>query len=415
MGAAAHTHCRICQSQLPAPLLDFGPMPLANAFLSSAEAFEDEPTFPLAVIRCEDCGLLQLDHVVPAEVLYRDYLYVSGTSEAAVRHATALADAYGPAGPQGVSRGELVVEIASNDGTVLAAFASAGARVLGVEPAHHIAARASARGIPTVPEFFNAALGAQLAAEHGKAALILARHVFAHVDDVRGFLMGARALLQHDGGSLLIEVPYLGRLYERLAFDTIYHEHLSYFALTPIARLCRQLDLRLIDVDIIDMHGGSLLMTIQHDSGQAPSERLSGMLEAEARDGLCGRQAFVRFAEQVQHWRGAFEALLARLDAEGARVVGYGAAAKANTILSWCREAARPVLAILDKSPLKQGHFTPGTHIPVKEPAAWRALKPTHMIIFAWNLEAEIRRQMAPYADAGGRFIVPIPTPVVLG
>ena len=415
MATAAHTHCRICRSLLPAPVLDFGRLPLANAFLASAEAFDDEPTFPLAVIRCGDCGLLQLDHVVPAEVLYRDYLYVSGTSEAAVRHAAALAAEYGPGGARGVSRGELVVEIASNDGTVLAAFADTGAQVLGVEPAHHIAELAQARGVATVQRFFNAALGAQLAEEHGKAALILARHVFAHVDDIHDFLTGARTLLREDGGSLLIEVPYLGRLYQRLAFDTIYHEHLSYFALAPVARLCGQLGLRLVDTDLIDMHGGSILMTIQHDRGQAPSARLSGMMAAEARNGLCSQQAFERFAERVQRWRVAFEALLAALDAQGARVVGYGAAAKANTILSWCRGAAQPLLAILDKSPLKQGHFTPGTHIPVKEPAAWRTLKPTHMIIFAWNLEAEIRRQMAPYADAGGRFIVPIPTPVVLG
>ena len=408
-----NVRCRACLQPLGEPFLDLGHQPPSNSFLRSPSAFESEKRFPLAVVACATCGLAQTTFDVPGEDIFNDeYVYVSATSEGVRAHAAALAEWLAP---QLITREHpLVVEIASNDGTVLKAFRAHGLRVLGIEPSGTIAEMARRDGIDTISEFFNHQMAPAVASKHGKAALILARHVFAHVEDVRSFLQGCRELLAADG-SILIEVHYFKSLLEGLQFDTIYHEHMSYWAIRPLERLCADLDLTLVDTRPVELHGGSILFEIQHATTARPlSSRLREMRAAEEASGTCDPATHRAFAGRVHTWRTLFTSLMDGLAREGARIVGYGAAAKANTALNFCPEGAKHLPFIMDRNPLKQGTFTPGTHIPVVPVGALEGSGATHMLILAWNFQEEIRRQMAPFALGGGKFIIPIPEPRIV-
>lgn len=407
-----HTHCRICETRLPAPFLDFGAMPLANSFLSSPVEFASEAFYPLAVTACPTCGLVQLNYVVPAEQLYRDYIYVSSTSEAVRSHAEALAD--GLVRQYGWGSADLVVEVASNDGTVLKAFRRRGVRVLGVEPARNIAAIAETDGVPTVAEFFDEAMARTLHATYGSAAGIIGRNVFAHVDDLHGLLEGVRVFLAKDG-VLIIEVPYLGNLLENVAFDTIYHEHLSYFLLEPVRRLCELHGLRLVDVERVALHGGSVILHIRPATvGRGLSDRLDRMLAEERSLRLSDPARLAAFLRDIRHWKERFEMLVGEVVRSGGVLIGYGAAAKANTLLNFCPEVARSLRFILDRSPHKHGRYTPGTHIRVVPVDHLKEEGATYMLILAWNFTEEIMKQMQPFADRGGRFVLPLPDPKIL-
>ena len=409
---SGHTHCRICDTKLPDPFFNLGAMPLANSFLSSPAEFAGEASYPLAVCACSDCGLVQLNYVVPAEQLYRNYIYVSSTSETVRSHARTLAGNL--VRRYGWGSSDLVVEVASNDGTVLKAFQGHGVRVLGVEPAENIAAIAEAEGVPTVAEFFNGETAGVLHTDHREAAGIIGRHVFAHVDNLHDFLEGVRTFLAEDG-ICIIEVPYLGDLLEHLAFDTIYHEHLSYFSLEPIQRLCERHGLQLIDAERITLHGGSVILHIGR-AGQKnkPSERLSRMLAEEQAARFSDARQLIAFVKRVERWKEQFEGLLHELARSGMRLVGYGAAAKANTLLNYCCQTSQVLRVILDRSPHKQELYTPGTHIPVKPVDAWKQERASHLVILAWNFQDEIVRQMRPFTEAGGRFVQVLPRPAIL-
>ena len=408
-----HTHCRVCKTTLPEPFFDLGRVPLANAFLSGPEDFAAEETYPLAVTACPTCALVQLNYVVPAEQLYRDYIYVSSTSEGVSAHAGRLAD--GLIAQYGWDASSLVVEVASNDGTVLQAFRKRGVRVLGVEPARNIAAIATAAGIPTIAEFFDGESAEAVLSEHGRASAILGRHVFAHVDDVHEFVEAVKTCLSDDG-VFLIEVPYLGDFLEKLEFDTIYHEHLSYVSLGAMEYLCRQHDMVLVDVEPISLHGGSVIIHMRRSAlGARPSERLARMLKNERESGMTDPRRLAGFAGDAKAWKAQFETLIDRLQNDGAQLIGYGAAAKANTLMCYCPSAAKSLSYILDRSVHKQGRYTPGTHIRVEPVDRWmNGSRPTHMVLLAWNFKDEIMSQMKPFSDAGGRFVVPIPEPRVL-
>lgn len=408
----AHTLCRICETPLPAPFLDLGAMPPANDFLSSEAEFAGEETFPLAVTGCPSCRLVQLTYVVPPERLYRDYPYVSSTSEAVRRYADELAARLTERYRLGPS--DLVVELGSNDGLLLAAFQRRGVRVHGVEPAKNLAAMAQAKGVPTLTEFFAPSSAGRVAEEAGKASLLIGRHVFAHLDRLHDFFDGVLGLLAPEG-SLLIEVPYLGNLIDELEFDTLYHEHLSYISLEPLLRLCRRHGFFLADVERVWLHGGSVLLTIRRSgNGGSPSPRVEEMLGEELRRRLGRPETLQQFAGRVAVWKQRFEGLIEQLVREGAHLVGYGAAAKANTLLNFCPTAAGALSCILDRSPHKQGLYTPGTHLPVVSPEKWNADGATHMVVLAWNFKEEIMAQMRPFAERGGRFVIPIPEPQIL-
>ena len=408
-----HLQCRICETSLPEPFLDFGHVPLANSFLASPAEFASEATYPLAVTGCPTCGLVQLNHVVPAEQLYRDYIYVSSTSDGVRAHAEYLARTL--IAQYAWTPSDAIVEVASNDGTVLQAFQRRGLRVLGVEPARNIAAIANAAGIPTIVEFFNTESAHTVLRAHGRASAILGRHVFAHVDDVHEFFEAVKECLA-DNGVFLVEVPYLGDFLAKLEFDTIYHEHLSYVSLGAMEHLCRQHDMALTDVEPIALHGGSVVIHMRRNAmGAAPSARLTQMMQRERESGVTDPRRLAKFAVDVKAWKARFEALIDRLRKEGAVLVGYGAAAKANTLMCYCPAAAKSMSYILDRSTHKQGRYTPGTHLRVEPVDRWmNAPHPTHMVLLAWNFKDEIIAQMRPFSDRGGRFVVPIPEPHVI-
>ena len=408
----ARTSCRICDTPLPEPFLDLGPMPLANAFLATPEEGRQEPVYPLAVAACPRCGLVQLTFVVPAEQLYRHYLYVSSTSEAVRRYAADLATRLVAQYHLGPS--DLVLELGSNDGLVLREFQRLGVAVLGVEPARNIAAVANAHGVPTVEEFFSSQTAERLAREGKVATVILGRHVFAHLDDLRDFFTAVDRLLANEG-VVLIEVPYLGTLIDGLEFDTIYHEHLSYVALQPMQVVCARHGFAVVDVESVPLHGGSVLFAIQRAGrSRSASERVERLASQEQRSRLTAADTLRRFADRVRAWQQQFEGCLRQLDRSGAGLVGYGAAAKANTLLNFCPSAARRLRYILDRSPYKHGRYTPGTHLPVVDATAWDGDGATHIVILAWNFKDEIMSQMQPFAKRGGRFVIPIPQPEVV-
>jgi novobiocin biosynthesis protein NovU/D-mycarose 3-C-methyltransferase len=272
-----------------------------------------------------------------------------------------------------------------------------------------------AAGIPTIAEFFNGDSAAAVVKASGRASIILGRHVFAHVDDVHEFVEAVKSCLADDG-VFLIEVPYLCDFLEKLEFDTIYHEHLSYVSLGAMEHLCRRHGMEIVDAEPIALHGGSVIIHMKRTvPGARPSERLTRMMEKERQAGMIDPQRLAMFSQAVGAWKAKFEALVNRLEGEGAMLVGYGAAAKANTLMCYCPSAAQSLRYILDRSAHKQGRYTPGTHIRVEPVDRWlEGARPTHMLLLAWNFKDEIMAQMKAFSAAGGRFVVPLPDPRVL-
>jgi C-methyltransferase C-terminal domain/Putative zinc binding domain/Methyltransferase domain len=402
------TCCRVCEGDRLRRFLELGPQPLANAFLRSPDEFATEASYPLDVYYCESCSLVQLLDVIDPEVLFGNYLYVTGTSDTIARHNVDYARTV-----QDFLRldsGDLVVEAASNDGSLLKQFRALGVRTLGVEPARNLAEVANQNGIDTVAEFFNPEAARRLRETYGSAKAVIANNVLAHVDDMIGFLRGARHLLT-DGGMAVFEVPYLLELLERLEYDTIYHEHLGYFSVIALLRLCEAADLRIARVDRVPVHGGSLRVY-----AAAISSHSAGALdlaEAEKRAGLDSPARYEKFAHDVAVSRALLRKFLCNLRTERRSLAGYGAPAKGNTLLNYCGIDTTFLPYTVDKNELKVGLYTPGMHIPVRPVATLLEERPDDLLILAWNFSGEIMRQQEAYRALGGRFITPVPEPVV--
>ncbi len=407
------SHCRICQERRLERFLSLGSMPLANRFLTEAQLAEPEPEYPLDVLFCQSCGLVQLGEVVPPEILFRHYLYASSTSDTIPAHFTSLAKEIYQFFLQDAPQ-SLVVEVASNDGCLLRALKARGVRVLGVEPATNLVEIARRAGIETVNEFFSEATAKSLLAAYGPARVIIANNVLAHVDDLRDFIRGMHALLEDDG-TVVIEVPYLVDLLDKVEFDTIYHEHLSYFAVGPLVRLCDQYGMRLVDVRRVGVHGGSLGLYMKKASvGRTPSAEVGSLLRLEQDRGLDRVETYTAFAARVERLRDNLTALIGRLKAEDRWLAAYGAPAKGNTLLNFCKIGRESLDYTVDKSPLKQGLYTPGRHLPVLSPDRLLADRPDAVLLLAWNFADEILRQQAAYREQSGRFIIPVPEPHVV-
>ena len=402
--ATDRSHCRICRADALANILDLGMQPLANSFISPEDVGKPEPRYPLELTRCTVCGHVQLSVTVPPEIMFRNYLYVSGTSETIPAHFAAYAK---DVAERFVPKDGLVVEIGSNDGTLLRAFDRSAVRVLGVEPARNIAAMANAAGIPTLDEFFGEAIAGEIAANHGRASAVIGNNVVAHIDDLHGLMSGVTALLD-DRGVFVAEFPYLVDLLEKTAYDTIYHEHLSYFSVASVVDLASRHGLRLIDVRRVGVHGGSIRVFISRDL-EASSE-VTKLLALEDQSDLRGGRPLGLFVQAVQRQREDLMRVL-RGVRSSRHLAGYGAPAKGNTLLNYC-EIDRSVLDfIVDRSPLKHGLLTPGTHIPVEPPERLLASGVRDTLLLAWNFADEILRQQDAYRSRGGRFIIPIPSP----
>ncbi len=405
------TTCRGCGGTRLTRFLELGPQPLANAFLRSPEEFVSEAKYTLDVYLCEQCSLVQLLDVIDPEVLFRDYIYMTGTSSTIAAHNVEYAGRV--IEMLGLGPKDLVVEAASNDGSLLKCFKNGGVRTLGVEPARNIAAMARAAGIETVEEFFGEATARLLRAERGPARAVIGNNVLAHVDDTQDFLRGGAALLADDG-LLITEVPGLPEFMDRLEYDTVYHEHLCYFSVTALMRLCEEVGLRIVRIDHMPVHGGSLRMyagLVSRHSDHAPAVRAEA--EQERAHGLTSLPRFLQFARDVQENRRQVVTLLEELKQEGKTVAGYGAPAKGNTLLNYCGIDTRLLPYTVDKSPLKVGKYTPGMHLPVLPVETLLERQPDFVLILAWNFAGEIMSQQQEYQRRGGRFIVPIPTPTV--
>lgn len=398
--------CRACGGTRLERVLSLGDQPLANALLSHVDDFEREAFFPLDLVFCQDCSLAQVPDVVSPEVLFGHYLYVTGTSETIGEHNERYADFV-------VSRlrlgaGALVAEIASNDGSLLSCFRDRGVRVLGIEPARNIAEMARRRGIETVGRFFDRHAGADIAAAHGLASAIIANNVFAHVDDPVGFLRGCADMLT-DEGLVFIECPYAMDMLDGGEYDTIYHEHLSYFSVTSLARVAESAGMSLDSLERVPVHGGSIRAMFR--KGGTHSAQPTTMMAAEREEGVTSLERWRAFGEHASRNRRELVGLLRDLKAKGASLAAYGAPAKGNTLLNYCGIGTDLIPWTVDRNPLKVGLYTPGMHIPVLPVETVMERRPDALLVLPWNFAGEIMRQQRAYAEAGGRFILPIPTP----
>jgi len=396
----------VCRSGDLSLVLDLGSTPLANAFVSPERAAEPEQRFALETLRCARCGLLQLSVVVRPDILFRHYLYASSASAPLLEHFAGLAQ---EVRDRFARAGSVVVEFGSNDGVLLRALRDRGLRPLGVEPATNLASVANATGLETWNEFFGPDVAQRIAADRGRAAVVLANNVLAHIDDVRAIAAALDALLETDG-VFVAEVPYLGDLIAHVEYDTIYHEHLSYFAVHPLTELFASAGLELFDVRRIPIHGGSIRMFVGRAARRPRSADLERLLEDEARTGLLDASTYADFATQVARSRDALREMLGRLRSERRRVAALGATAKGNTLLNYCGIGTELVEFVADTTPFKQGLLTPGMHIPVRPEGALLEERPDYAVMLAWNYADAIVRKHAPYLSAGGHFIHPIPT-----
>jgi SAM-dependent methyltransferase len=401
------TTCRLCGGTHLVEVLALAPTPPANAFVPATQLGREQERFPLDVFFCADCAHVQLLDVVDPRLLFEDYVYVSGTSPVFVKHfddyAGQVMDGFA------VTPGGLVVDIGSNDGTLLAKFKDRGARVLGIDPARDIARRATEAGIPTLCGFFGSETAKAIRAEHGPASAVTANNVFAHIDGLADVAEGVRALLAPDG-VFVFEVSYLVDVVEKTLFDTIYHEHLDYHSVKPLIPFLRSHGLELIEAIRVDSHGGSLRAVAQPLGGPRPvGASVASAVAEEERLGLDKADTFRRFAADIKAVGDELKGLLARLKAEGKRIAGFGAPAKATTLMYHFGIGPELVDFIVDDSPLKQGLFTPGMHIPVLPSSAIAEKKPDHLVVLAWNFAPSIIAKNAAFREAGGRFIVPLP------
>jgi len=405
--------CRFCNNTNIKLFLKLGEMPLANSFLTEAQIIKNyEPRFPLDVFFCEDCGLVQIGYVVPPEDIFSDYIYFSSTSDMIHKHGAYLADEFKKR--FSLNKESLVVEIASNDGCVLNYFKQLDLKVLGVEPARNVAKVAIESGIETYVDFFNKETASDIEKKYGKADIILARHVFAHVPEIHGFVKGLKHLLKNDG-VVAIEAPYLVDMVEKTEFDTIYHEHLSYLSLRPMAKLFKNYGMELFDVEHFNIHGGSLIYFIGNETFHEVNPRVEQFLSVERKKGFDNIEIYNRFAKRTLHIKTKLIGLLNSLKTQGKTLAAYGAPAKGNTLLNFCGISTGLIDYIVDKSPYKQGLFTPGTHIPVLSPDNLIKEMPEYTLLLAWNFADEILEQQKPYIEKGGKFIIPVPEPKIIG
>ena len=399
--------CRLCGADLTHTFVDLGMSPLCESYVPEAKLDGPETFYPLHVRLCESCLLVQLPAYVSGEDIFSDYAYFSSYSDSWVAHAGRYAEAM--VGRLGLHSGSLVTEVASNDGYLLQHFLARDIPVLGVEPAANVAEAARARGIRTVVQFLGAETGREIAEQYGRADLVAGNNVFAHVPDIRGFAAGLRELVKDDG-LVTLEFPHLLRLIERRQYDTIYHEHFSYLSLHTSSQALATAGLRIVDVDELSTHGGSLRVHARPaEAAGELAERVKAVLAAEEAAGLHTVAGHDGFARQVMQIKSDLLGFLLTAAAEGRSVAGYGAPGKGNTLLNHC--GIRPDLLsyTVDRSPWKQGKFLPGTHIPIYPPERIEQTRPDYVLVLPWNLRDEISKQLDYVRSWGGRLVFPIP------
>lgn len=401
--------CRLCGGKALQKVIELTPTPPGNNFLRADQLDDPEPVYPIDVYFCRDCHHLQLGHVVDPEILYRDdYAYVSGTSPVFVKH---LGDYANDAVTRfGLKPGSLVADIGSNDGTCLKFFKDAGMTVLGIDPATHIAQRATASGIPTLDEFFREELAQRLRAEHGPASLITSHNALAHIDDLSGVVRGVRHWLADDG-LFIFEVGYLLDVYQNVWFDTIYHEHLDYHSLKPFVGFFDRLGMEVIGVQRVSPQGGSIRVTTQKKGGgRARDGSVNELIALEREIGFDRAETFLSFIGSINKVKAGLSDIVKGLKAQGKSIAAYGAPTKSTTLLHHFELGEGILDFIVDDNPLKQGLYSPGYHIPILAADELEVRAPDYLLILAWNFAEPIMEKQAAFADRGGRFILPMPT-----
>ena len=405
--------CRFCATPLQHTFVDLGMSPLSNAYLFPEQSNRMEPFYPLHAFVCDTCFLVQLEEFETPEQIFGDYAYFSSYSDQWLDHARAYAQTM-------VARLELdggsrVIEIASNDGYLLQYFKEQNIPVLGIEPAANVAAVATGKGIPTMVKFFGANTAIELAGENSRADLLIGNNVLAHVPDLNDFVAGLKQLLK-PAGIVTMEFPHLLRLMAENQFDTIYHEHFSYFSFLTVEKIFARHGLVLFDVDELPTHGGSLRIYAIHAENKTKpvAASVTRLKQREREAGLERLETYAGFAEQVRETKRQLLEFLIGAKRAGKTVAGYGAPAKGNTLLNYCGIRSDFIDYTVDRSPHKQGKLLPGTHIPVHHPDKIRETRPDYLLILPWNIREEVMEQMADIRQWGGKFVVPIPRVEVL-
>jgi 2-polyprenyl-3-methyl-5-hydroxy-6-metoxy-1,4-benzoquinol methylase len=400
--------CRFCGAKLQHTFVDLGMSPPCESYRKLEQLNEMEPFYPLHVYVCENCLLVQLQEYISPENIFSDYAYFSSYSDSWLQHAKNYTE-------MAVKRFNLnkqsqVVEIASNDGYLLQYFVANGIPVLGIEPAANIAEVAMQKGIPTIVKFFGEETAKEQVAKAKQADLLIGNNVLAHVPDLNDFVKGMKILLKPQG-VITMEFPHLMRLMEENQFDTIYHEHFSYFSFINVDRVFNAHGLTIFDVEELPTHGGSLRIFARHteDDSKLISQQVKKLKAKEEAAGFTRLDHYFSFGEQVKNTKQKLLSFLIEAKQNGKSIVGYGAPGKGNTLLNYCGIRTDFLDYTVDRSPYKQGQFLPGTHIPIFHPEKIQETKPDYVLILPWNLKEEIMRQMADIRDWGGQFVVPIP------
>jgi SAM-dependent methyltransferase len=396
----------VCRSNSVQLFLDLGETALANQFLRSDEINSGEAMYPLRVGFCHDCAHVQLLDSVPPRAMFANYLYISSASDTLKNHLWDLSDTL--VRRYGLGADDLVIDIGCNDGTLLEGFKRYGVHPLGVDPAANLADFAAGKGIDRHIDLFTAKSARDIVATWRKASLITATNTFPHIQDPGDFIQGIRTALK-SGGVFVIEMHYLLDLIEQVAFDTIYHEHVSYWALGPMKRLFEEHGMEIVDAERVPLHHGQLRVHVQRQGEGRIDARVGEVLAAEKAAGLDRFETYQRFAEQTWKIKNDLHETLSRFARDGRSVAGYGAPAKGNTLLGFLDIGPELLPYIVDRSPLKQGLYTPGTHIPVVAPERLLLDQPDYVLLLAWNFIDEIVEQQAEYRRRGGKFMVPVP------
>lgn len=406
--------CRYCESPLPKePFLDLGVMALANSFLTPEEAEKEEFICPLRLARCSACGLVQLCDAVPPKLMFANYLYVSSTTQTFRRHFEEYAKA-AKARLMKDTKSVVAVDIGSNDGLLLSCYQREGMKAVGVEPAKNLCDAANQGGFATLNEYFGAKAVEKILKDFGPADIVSGNNVFAHIDDIHDVLRNVHRLLSPQG-FFVIEFPYLVVMMDRLLFDMVYHEHLSYIALGPLQRLLERFGLEIFSIEEVASHGGSLRVFIQkRNAGRPIGSEVEGLLQSERMGGYDSFEVYDRFAARVGQVKKHLIQFITKIKSEGKSISGYGAPAKGNTLINYCALTAADITYIVDDNPLKQGRLAPGSHIPVVPSKHLFEHVTDYVLILAWNFSEEIIKKLQPLKQKGVRFIVPLPEPRTL-
>ncbi len=403
--------CRVCKQSQLFEILNYGKVVLADAFLDHTNEFDTEEKYPLALCICNNCGHLQIDEEIDPEVLFRNYIYVTGVSDAVFKHAEHLYNSVTSLLQNPSGEVLKIYEPASNDGTILNVFKQKGCDVLGIEPATNIAKIANERNISTINEFFSEKTAKKLLKYSGSADVCIARNVLAHVCELHGFVKGLGLVLKKNGIGI-VEVPHALNMYKQLQYDQVFHEHISYFTVLVLQRLFEMHNLKIFHVEEVSIHGGSVRIFFQRD--EADREIRSSVeraIQEEKVLGLDSVDAWKEFAKKVSTQKELLLKELKKIKSEGKKIAVYGASGKGQSLLQFCEIGKQYIDFVVDKSPMKHGKFTPGTHIPVYSTTEIMKCKPDVILLCAWNFAEEIYSQQSEYINQGGRLLHPIPVP----